>query len=276
MSDIASPIPGSNVLLMGESGTGKTYAIRSLIEAGITPFVIFTEPGMETLNDLPADKWHWAYVRPTGEDWDTLTKMAETVNRFNFESISKYTDPNKAKFTNFAKVLYKCQNFVDSNGEEFGDVTTWGTDRALVIDSLSGLSDMAMQLIIGGKPLAQLNDWQLAQNTLEHLLNKLTTDTQCFFVLTAHQEREKDEVTGGTSVMVATLGRKLAPKIPKYFSDVVQCVRENADFYWDTAAYNVACKTRNLPIASKQKPSFVPLVNKWKERGGIITPTSST
>jgi AAA+ superfamily predicted ATPase len=57
-----SPIPAPNVLLMGDSGTGKTYAIRTLIEAGITPFIIFTEPGMEVLGDLDPSSYHFHYV----------------------------------------------------------------------------------------------------------------------------------------------------------------------------------------------------------------------
>ena len=34
----------------------------------------------------------------------------------------------------------------DRCGESFGDVSTWNTDRAIVVDSLSGLNIMAMDL----------------------------------------------------------------------------------------------------------------------------------
>ena len=41
-------------------------------------------------------------------------------------------------------------------------------------------------------------DWGIAMDNLERLIIKLTTDLRCYFILTAHMERETDEVTGGT------------------------------------------------------------------------------
>lgn len=258
---------------MGDSGTGKTYCIRTLIECGLTPFCIFTEPGMETLSDLPADKWHWAYVPPTVPDWSALSTMVSNVNKLSYENLLKIPDPNKTKYTHFFSVLKLCQEFVSSTGRSFGDVTTWGTDRVLILDSLSGLSDMAMQMAAGLKAARAQHEWGEAQLLIESLINKLVTDCQCMVILTAHVEREQDELTGASRIMVSTLGKKLPPKLPKYFSDVILTVREGDKFYWDTAAFNVATKSRSLPIASKQAPSFVPLIAKWKERGGVISAT---
>lgn len=259
---------------MGESGTGKTFAIRSLIDAGLTPFCIFTEPGMETLGDLPADKWHWAYIPPTVPEWQSLHQMVSNVNKLTYENLLKIPDPNKIRYTHFFSVLKLCENFVDQAGRSYGDVTSWNTDRALVIDSLSGLSDMAMQMVAGLKAARAMHEWGEAQALVEAIINKLVTDCRCTFVLTAHIERETDELSGASRVMVSTLGRKLAPKLPKYFSDVVQTLREGDKFYWSTAGFNVATKSRNLPIADKQSPSFVPLLNRWKESGGIVSPTT--
>lgn len=267
-------LPGSKILLMGESGTGKTYSIRTLLDAGIEPFCIFTEPGMETLNEL-GDKIHWKYISPTVEGWDAILDQAKKVNTLSFDSLAKTADPNKTKYTHYLDVISACNNFVDQHGKSYGDVSTWGTDRALVIDSLSGLSDMAMQLTVGGKVTRAMQDWMVAQNNLELLINKLTTDLKCWLVLIAHIERETDEVTGGTSVMVSTLGRKLAPKLPKYFSDVVQAIRKGDKFYWSTAAYGVAVKARNLPISDNIEPSFVQVVNRWKANGGVIAATGT-
>ena len=33
----ASPLPGIKVLLIGGSGSGKTFSLRTLVDAGITP-----------------------------------------------------------------------------------------------------------------------------------------------------------------------------------------------------------------------------------------------
>lgn len=251
---------------MGGSGSGKTYSIRTLIQAGIKPFIIFTEPGMETLSDLPAGSFEWVYIPPSGPSWSALRTAVEQVNKLSYENLLKQTDPNKTKLTHFFEVLKHCENFKGS----YGDVTSWGTDRALVIDSLSGLSEMAMQMTVGLRIVKAQHEWGEAQNIIEQFVNKLTTDLRCWLVVLAHVERETDEITGGSKIMVSTLGRKLAPKLPRFFSDVILTVREQKSFYWDTAAYGTDLKTRNLPIESKLQPSFVPLVEAWKSKGGVI------
>ncbi len=263
-------IPAPAILEMGESGTGKTYSLRTFLDAGITPCVLFTEPGMEVLSDLPEDSWHWKYIPPKVEGWNHILDMAKKVNVLNFEGLTKSTDPNKRGYTAFLDVINQCNDFKDQHGNSLGDVETWGTDKALIIDSLSALSDMAMQLTVGGKVTRAMQDWMVAQNLLEMFINKLVSSLSCWFVLIAHIEREKDEITGGTSIMVSTLGRKLAPKLPKYFSDVVQSVREGDKYYWDTAGYSVAVKARNLQIGSKLQPTFTQIVDSWVKRGGEI------
>jgi hypothetical protein len=261
---------------MGDSGTGKTYALRTLIEAGITPFILFTEPGMEVLGDLDPSSYHFNYITAPESNWTGLIDTAEKVNKFNFDALTKMQDMNRSRYGQFAEVLRQCNNFTDSRtGESFGDASTWGTDRALVLDSLSGLSDMAMRLVVGGKPTRAMQDWMVAQNLLKSFLDQCTNQLRCWFIVIAHLEREKDEITGGTQIMVSTLGRALAPKIPMFFSDAIQTLRQGSEFTWDTAGMNIAVKARNVPIGSKLPPSFVPLVESWKKRGGVIEAPAS-
>ncbi len=85
-------------------------------------------------------------------------------------------------------------------------------------------------------------------------------------MLTAHLERETDEVTGGVSLMASTLGKKLAPRLPRFFSDVIHAKRDGEKFSWSTASFNVDLKARNVPIADNLPPSFVPLLKQWKEK----------
>jgi hypothetical protein len=262
---------------MGDSGTGKTYSLRTLVDAGITPFVLFTEPGMETLGDLPDGKWHYKYVAPSTQGWAAIQDMVKKINQLTFENLTKISDPNRSKYEGLLQLISACNDFkCDCHGQSWGDVSKWGTDRALVIDSLSGLSDMAMSNTVGGKPVRSMADWGVAQNTIKMILNPLTTATQCTVVLIAHLAREYNEVTGGSNITVNTLGQKLAPDIPRMFSDVIQTVRVGNEFTWDTAAANAAVKGRNVPISQKLPPSFVPLIAEWKRKGGVIASSSST
>lgn len=265
-----SPLPGMNIMLMGASGTGKTTSLKTLIEAGIKPFIIFTEPGMEVLGDLPPGSYEWTYIPPATVGWDVLAKRAQTINASTFESLTKMNDPNKRKYSQFLDVLNCCNDFTNHKGETFGNVSEWGTDRAIVVDSLSGLSVMAQHLAVGGKPTLAPGEWNIAMNCVESFVMTMTNGTRCHFILIAHMEKETDEVSGSISLMASTLGRKLAPKLPRNFSDVVQAVRSDKGWSWSTTAYNADLKARNLPWESNLDPSFVPMVENWKSKGGLI------
>jgi hypothetical protein len=262
-------IPGVNALLVGATGTGKTHSIRTLVDAGLEVFVLFTEPGMEVLADLPAEKLHWHYIAPATTDWASMIDSANKINKMSFKSLTDLSDINKSKYTEFLDLLTTLSNFKDDRtGREFGPVDEWDSTRCLVVDSLSGLNIMAMNLVTGSKPVKSMSDWGVAIDNLERLITKLCVDTKCHFVLTAHLERETDETTGGTTLMAATLGRKLAPKLPRFFSDVIHVKRDGGKFLWSTASINVDLKARNLPLTDNLNPSFLPIIESWRKRAG--------
>lgn len=271
-AQIPQQIPGPKVLLMGDSGTGKTHALRTLIDAGVTPFIIATEQNcIQTLKDIPAGKWHYKFINAQPENnWGNLQDMLSKVNKLSYENLTKVQDPNKSSYNQLLDVLTTCNKFVcDCHKEDFGDVSLWDNSRALVIDGLSGLSDMAMGLTVGNKPVRSMPDWGVSQNSLKSIIAQLTTAVRCPFILVAHIDREKDEITGGTSVTVKTLGQKLGPDLPRMFSDVIRAKREGNKFSWDTADSQATVVSRNIPIASNQAPSFVPLFTNWKKGAGI-------
>ena len=260
-------IPGANILLVGATGTGKTHSIRTLCDLGLEVFVVFTEPGMEVLADIPSDKLHWKYIAPSTPEWTDMIDSANKINKMTFKSLTDLSDINKSKYTEFLDLLTTLSNFKDDRtGKEYGAVDSWGPERVLVVDSLSGLNIMAMNLVTGSKPVKSMADWGVAIDNLERLITKLCVDTKCHFVLTAHLERETDETTGGSSLMAATLGRKLAPKLPRFFSDVIHVKRDGGKFLWSTASINVDLKARNLPLADNLNPSFVPIIESWRKR----------
>lgn len=263
-----STVPGPKVLLLGDSGAGKTYSIVSLINAGYEVFAVFTEPGMEVVAHLPSDKLHWHYIPPSAPDWDSMIDSANKINKLTFQSLASLGDVNKQKYTEFIQLLSVLANFKDQRtGKEYGPIDNLDpAKQALFIDSLSGISIMAINLVTGSKPVKSQSDWGVAMDNLERLLIRLTTGIPATMVLTAHVERETDEVSGGVILTASTLGRKLAPKIPRFFSDIILCQRQGTKFTWSTAAHGVAVKARNLPIADNLPPDFGVLLSNWKQR----------
>lgn len=263
----SASVPGPKILLVGSTGSGKTHAVRTLLDAGLEVFCIFTEPGMEVLSDTDPTRLHWHYIPPAAPSWEAMLDSATKINTMSFESLTKQADINKRQYTEFLDLIRSLGNFPDDRtGKTFGPVDAFDSSRALVIDSLSGLNIMALNLVAGSKPVKSMADWGVSMDNLERLITKITVDVPCTVVITAHLEREQDEVTGGVQLMASTLGKKLAPRLPRFFSDVIHCKRDGANFSWSTATSNVDLKARNVPISDKLPTSFVPLIKTWRER----------
>jgi len=274
-----SLLAGVNVLLEGPAGTGKTHALGTLADTGVEVFCLFTESGLETLLGYYTDtgkpvpsNLHWHVLPRGGSAFSTLAESANTINTTSLDVLYKLADNNRAKHNQFVGLLRALSDFPDDRtGNKYGAVDTWGPDRCLAIDSLTGINPIAMSLVVGNKPVKSQADWGIAQDQIEKLLRQLTDGCRCHVVLLAHVEREVDQVFGGVKVTVSTLGRALAPKIPPMFSDVILSVREGTKFSWSTANAQADLKARNLPIADGLPPSFKPIIDKWISRGGSLT-----
>ena len=269
-----------SVLLQGASGAGKTSSLVTLLQAGLEVFVIGTEPGfVDSLIDrcrelkIPLDKLHWMSVLPATDGWDALDEMVTKIGSLDFEGISKIKGIGKDKTRVPAqRFLMALKDFhCERTGVSFGSFTSWDADRVLVIDSLSGLSTIAWYLTVGNKPTGAPGEWNIAMNFIEALLMKINSDRKCYFVLTAHVEKEMDEISGVQRVMTSTLGRKLAPKIPRFFSEVVYAQRGGTPpFRWSTIDASADLKNRVLPVSNTLLPSFVPVVEGHRNRLKLI------
>lgn len=275
MTEHLSSLPGVNVLLMGPAGTGKTHSIGTLVDTGLEVFYLALEPGLESLlgyyrdngKEIPPNL-HWHFLKPPKAGFGELVDAATKINQLSLESLAKMQDPNRGKHNQFIELLNTLNDFPDDrSGEKFGSVDSWTPDRVLVVDGLTGLSRAAMSLVVGGKPVRNQSDWGIAQTQVENLLRMLCENCRCHLVVIGHVERETDLVLGGVKLMVQTLGKALAPKIPAMFSDVILTVRDGAKWSWDTANVQADLKTRNLPIKAGLDPNFSQIISKWRSRG---------
>lgn len=271
----ADPLQGTSTLLLGGPGCGKTYSLATFLETGRKLAIVFTEPrGPESIlaacedRGIPTDNLHWRYVSPMAPSWDTMMNNAWTINNSSYQALTEMkTGINKPQYRQFITLLETFSNFVcERTGLEIGPIEELDTEWAVVLDSLSGLNLMAMDLVVGAKPAKHQGEWGVAMDNEERLIQKLCSDTKCFFVLTAHIEREIDEVVGGTKITAGALGRKLAPRLPRFFSDVVHAYREGSNFFWSTTTEQMDLKMRNLMPHSKLQPDFGQIINVWEER----------
>jgi AAA domain len=280
------PLQPPSSIVMGAAGSGKTTSLVTYIEAGLELFVIGTEPNCAdslidalTERKLPMEKLHWHQVTPVAANWNSINQMLITVNAMSYEDITKLKQGiGKSDQKAFKEFLDTVQNFkCDRTGQSYGDATLWDDTRALALDSLSGISYMSMANTVGLKPAIHQGEWGVAMNVIDQVLLKITSDCKCFFTLTAHTEKEVDQLGGGTKVMVSTLGAKLAPKIPKFFSEVIWAKRKLSDpkFSWSTIDNDADLKNRALPVSASLPQSFVPIVEAHRRRK-LATQSSPT
>lgn len=275
---MSSNIGAPSVLVFGEPGSGKTTSVVTLLQNGLEVFVIITEPnGLDSLldacsrADVSLDKLHWCFIGPTSVSIAILKEQAEKINRFSFEDLTKMKgDPSKRTMEQWMKVLNTLENFKDDRtGRSYGNVGEWKTDRALVIDSLSGLNLMARDWTVGIKPMMAQGEYGVAMHMIHRLVN-VGTALDCYFILMAHVSRSVDPVKGGTHLSLLTLGEKYTPPIPAPFSEVIYAYKDGNQFYWSTMTANIATKNRALPLSDKLVPNFKPIIEIGKKRAELV------
>jgi hypothetical protein len=285
-----------SIILEGEMGTGKTDTIQTLLcdatsnptarifnfkgpsMSGIEKVVLLTaEAGFEdVLGHIPPSKLAWKYIPVTEGTFDGLIYMAKLINTQKPEAIQAMGGINRHLYPQFDQILGTCNNFVDDRtGDNLGAVFKFPQNWCLWLESISALTEIVKNCAVGDKPYYELRDYQTVQNATKKFLHHLVFSTQCLFVATAHLERETNESNGMSELMISTFGRKLAPIIPRFFSDVIVTDRIDPtgiigtvkpEFTWATVKQGVRTKTRNLPWTTKTTPDFRPLLENFRKR----------
>lgn len=267
---------GFNTLLLGMPGAGKTTAIATLLKSGLEVFVAFTEQGVGNLKkglkvhgctEEEISRLHWAYISPSRSSFGSLLKSSKDI--LVAPEFGKMPAGNRKDYDQFIQLLGIMNDFVDQNGESFGAVDEWDASRVLVLDGLSGLNDMCMGMVAGGKPVKTLQDWGVAIDALDKYIKQLCNCT-CSFILLSHLEQEKDEITGRMIVTASALGRKLGATIGRHFQDVILAERNGKDFRWATDSSRVELKYSFLKNSASLPPTFEPLVESWAEENSNV------
>lgn len=265
-------IPGAKILNFGPPGSGKTTAIRSLIEAGLETLVIFTEDSQSLLNDVKCEKGlHWMFTPPAVGDWATMIENAQKIQNLTPGDLQKLPGMNKHKYGQLINFYKACNDFTcERCQKKFGNLAELSPRHVVVVDSMSPLNTMCLDLAVGGKPVRTQPDWGVAIELEEKIIETFCHGFKCHVVFNAHVDRETDLILGGSKLFPAALGQKLPPKVGKYFSDVIYSRMEGGQWKWSTVFSGAELKTRHLEYKDGLKPSYVPLIEKWKSQGGSI------
>lgn len=207
----------TKMILMGDSGTGKTGSLVSLVKAGYKLRILDMDNGVDTL---------YQFV------------MRECPDKAGNVDTVALRDPRKATpqglmingqpkaFVNALKLLDKW-TYQDEDGAtvDLGVPASWGADTILVVDSLSFLSDAAMDwaepLVPSGPKGKDMRAvYGQAQKAIEDVIGLLTNPTfNCNVIVTAHI-RLSTMPDGTTKGHPNSAGQALGPLLPRYFNSI--------------------------------------------------------
>jgi hypothetical protein len=197
----------TKLLLIGDSGGGKTGSLASLALAGYNLRVLDFDNGLDVLSNI-------------------LSSNKDALERVQYITV---TDPMKnvggklvpVKATVWTRAMSLLNNWIDGE-TKLGPVSSWGTNDILVIDSLSMLANAALSHILalngrlGQQPFQ--SDWMQGQALLRGLLEMLYDEgIKCNIIVCCHIVFIGEE-NGPQRGYPASLGKALSPQIGRYFN----------------------------------------------------------
>lgn len=250
MATFQSPIKSTapiKMMFLGHTGAGKTGATMSLAAAGYK----IRHLSWDGIPEIMSDYIHnpkSIYRLPRPGLW--TKELADTLpNRVNFEVVTEGRNlvGGKAipKGDSWQKAQLFLNNWIDSETKErFGNISTWGSDTVLVLDSYSRMCEAAMnfRLAIAGHLTKgpqignyEDNDYSAMYKNMFDFLDFLKCDEiKCHIILICHidfldvsteaQGGKPNSATKEIRGFPQTIGsgRKLGPKIGQYFNHALR------------------------------------------------------
>jgi hypothetical protein len=256
MTSICDPETAvAKVMLIGESGQGKTGAEAALICGGYTLRKADTDKGVKILRGLLTHP-KYPYAKIIEERGIDLRKaidfqpiseemgFVDTVHRFVDERAGKVTNVNERILApKSAKAWAKFSNLLE-NWPGAGHLETWDSNTVLSIDALDRAARYAYYHIqslnhrLGAREDGYdfQRDTGAAQNQIRRLMEFLSNDSVvCNVVLITHirrvdlsagfaqspDERNRQKLsTGNAKGYPAAIGQAISPHLPESFNDV--------------------------------------------------------
>lgn len=207
------------MLMVGDTGKGKTGALASLAELGFKIRILDYDNGVGILASLLKGK-------------TALSNITYESCLDSFISSGGKILP-KGMPTAFSRGLALLTKWSPRDGVDLGPVSSWDKNSILVIDSLSHLSNSALVFVLamngrsGEHPYQ--SDWGQAMDMVEGVLKLLYSDQiKCHVIVNAHITyvggtlNDKTKQIEGAKPYPNTLGQKLPPKVGQYFNTMLQ------------------------------------------------------
>jgi hypothetical protein len=198
----------TKLLLVGNSGSGKTGALVSLVKAGYKLRVLDFDNGLDSLAAL---------VKSTCPDKLANIEYVTLRDKFKASPMGPVVDGIPTAFVDGLKLLDKWED--GSTPGKLGD------QYVVVIDSLTFLSESAFNWATAMNPGAKdkRQIYGAAMDAIENAISLLTSVNFGTNVVMISHIKFIDQPDGTTKGYPTAIGNALSPKIPAYFNHVALC-----------------------------------------------------
>ena len=208
----------TKLLIEGDSGSGKTGALTSLVAAGYKLRILDFDNGLDTLKQF--------ILRECPDKIENVEFRTVTDKRKSSPQ-GPVIDGTPRAFIDATKMLDRWR-YKDAAGNEidYGIPAEWGPDTILVIDSLTRMSDAAfdfrLSLVINTGKYDMRAVYGDAQDAIEATLALFQSDNFKTNVIVISHIRYMERLDGLTKGYPKSVGSALSPNIPTYFNSVAQ------------------------------------------------------
>lgn len=213
------------MLSIGDSGSGKTGALASLVKAGYKIRMLDFDNGIEPLLRHAKDICPEVLkADPNCIHWIACQDPRTAVGGKSIPKGVPKSVPNAIKYLDHWKGKEK-----DGTEFDFGKPCDWGSDTILALDSLTFYSKACFEyvLVLAGRISShpQIQDWGAAMDMIEGTLATLyAEDFRPHVIVNSHVSYIENTDSSGsmTRGYPAALGKQLPPKVGRYFNSLVQ------------------------------------------------------
>lgn len=206
----------TKLLLEGDSGSGKTGALASLVKIGYKLRILDMDNGLDSLKSF------------------VMRDCPDKVSNVEYRTIrDDYTASAAGPTIKQPKAFVTALKMLDSwkyDDVDLGDPASWGSDTIIVLDSFTFFCDAAFEWAKGLNPTAKdPRQWYgVAQEAAENVLALLTSGNFKTNVIVISHVKYVDNPDGTRKGYPTAIGSALSPVIPRYFNSVALCQTSGA------------------------------------------------
>lgn len=228
------------LLLTGDSGSGKSGALASLVGAGYKLRILDMDNGLDPLK---------TYVQHECPQYLDNVEFRTLRDKRKTTGAGVILDGRASAWINMMKMLDAWKY----DDVDLGKPGEWGPDVITVLDSLSFAADAAFDWAVSMNPGAKdPRQWfYTAQQQIEAFLALVSSDGfRANVIVTAHVRYATGD-DGATKGYPNAIGSALGPTIPRYFNHWAQCTNKAGKRTIQTAATNTFDLKNSKPFEMK-------------------------